>query len=311
MLKRASLVLSLASLVGAGSCKDSTPPPDPSTFQYDIEVRFFGPAMSDAHRQLFTNAANRLKLIVKGDLVAAGRSPVNLNQCPNVTQSIPIDEVVDDVLIYASIRDIDGPLQVLASAGPCFTRPVANGKPMTAIGVMSFDSADLDKLSEGGNLQDVITHEMMHVLGVGTLWASHALIADTNTANPRYLGAQARAGCIAVGGSVPCANHVPVEGNSEPVGTRDSHWRESTFNQEMMTGFLDPNTPISAITMGALKDLGFTVDDSQVDAYTVPTSGLPLPRVISARSGASWEHVFGPVASLEAGGVVPFARRAR
>lgn len=312
MLKRTLQATTLVALALAGSCKDSTPPVDPSSLQYDIEVRFFGTPMSASQQALFTNAAARLVQIVKGDLVAAARpsQPVNLNDCPNVTEDILIQEQIDDVIIYASIRAIDGAGQVLASAGPCFTRPTSAGA-MTAIGVMSFDSADLNTLSQGGNLQDVITHEMLHVLGVGTLWANHNLIADTGTSTPRYLGAQAKAGCIAVGGTVACANHVPVEGTPAPVGTRDAHWRENTFNQEMMTGFLDPSTPISAVTVGALKDLGFTVDDGAADAFTMPATGF-LPRIVggsmNAQFGPNWEQVIRPVASLEDGRVVPFRR---
>src|SRR6185503_10108674 len=168
MLKRALLLSSLASLVAAGSCKESTPPTDPTTLQYDITVRFFGPSMSAADQALFTNAANRIVQVVKGDLVAAARpsTAVNLNDCPNVTEDVFIQEQIDDIIIYASIRSIDGSGNVLASAGPCFTRPTSTGS-MTAIGVMSFDSADLGSLSQGGSLQDVITHEMLHVLGIG------------------------------------------------------------------------------------------------------------------------------------------------
>jgi hypothetical protein len=311
MLNRSVLTLAVASLAAAGSCKDSTPPEDLSTRQYDIVVRFFGPSMSAEQQALFTNAANRILQIVKGDIIAAARpsQPVNLNDCPNVDEDVLIQEQIDDVIIYASIRAIDGSGSVLASAGPCFTRPTSTGA-MTAIGVMSFDSADLTTLSQGGNLQDVITHEMLHVLGIGTLWASHSLIADTATASPRYLGAQARAGCNAAGGTIACADHVPVEGTPAAVGTRDAHWRENTFNTEMMTGFLDANTPISAVTVGGLKDLGFVVDDAAADAFTMPPAGF-LPRIVTTNAlyGAHWEHVITPVASLEGGRVVPLPRK--
>jgi hypothetical protein len=306
MLKRALQVTAIT-LAGIAGCKDSGPPPvDPASLQYDIEVRFFGTAMTAAQQQLFTNAAARLEQIITGDLVNAAASSVNLDDCPNVDESIPVNEEVDDVIIYASIRSIDGAGRVLASASPCFTRPTSAGA-MTAFGIMVFDEADLNTLSQGGNLQDVITHEMLHVLGVGTLWANHTgLIADTGTANPRYLGPEARAGCIAAGGTLACAQHVPVEGNDRPVGTRDSHWKETVFNTEMMTGFLDANTPISAITVGSLKDLGFTVDASKADAYTMPPTGFGLSIVgVTPRFSPGWEHVGGPVGSLENGRVIP------
>lgn len=295
-----------ALILSATSCKDDpTPPTPPAQKQYDITLRFFGAPMSAAQQQLFQNSATRIVGIIKGDIVNAAASPINLNQCPNVTESVPINEEVDDVIIYASIRDIDGPGKILASAGPCFTRSTSVGD-MTAIGVMSFDSADLNSLSAGGTLQDVITHEMLHVVGVGTLWTSKEpdLVTDTGTATPKYNGAAARQACIAAGGSVACANYVPVEGTPEPSGTRDSHWRENTFNTEMMTGYLDPTSPISGITIGGLKDLGFTVDESKADPYSMPPTGFLPTTANAAIRRDDWEHVVRPIARLTNGRVV-------
>ena len=293
-----------ALLVGGTSCKDNSPKVDPTTRQYDITLRFFGTSMTAAQQQLFQNAAARLTTIIKGDIVAAAASSINLNQCPNVTESIPINEQIDDVIIYASIRSIDGPGKILASAGPCFTRATSAGD-MTAVGVMSFDSADLNSLSSGGNLQDVVTHEMLHVVGIGTLWTSREpdLVTDTNTTTPKYIGANARQACVAAGGTIICANYVPVEGTPAEVGTRDSHWRENTFDKELMTGFLDSPAPLSAITLGGLKDLGFTVDDSKADPYTVPATGfLPSMSNAAVRS-TDWEQIVHPVGRLVDGRV--------
>lgn len=286
------------------SCKESTAP-DPSTRQYDIEVRFYGPAMSDEQRQLFVNAANRLEQIITGDVIATARPsrPINLSHCDTISgASVVLQEEVDDLLIFASIRSIDGPGKIIASAGPCYTRPTSAGD-MTAIGVMFFDSADLNSMSQGGSLQNVITHEMLHVIGVGLLWNTappdgkppfRNLLRDTNTANPKFVGARAREGCVASGGGSVCASFVPVEGTPEPVGTRDSHWRENTFNHEMMTGYLDPTSPISAITVGSLQDLGYVVDPSKADPYTVPSGGL-LPSTVGASVvRQDWERLIRP-----------------
>ena len=35
---------------------------------------------------------------------------------------------------------------------------------------MSFDTADLAQMAADGTLVDVITHEMGHVIGIGTIW---------------------------------------------------------------------------------------------------------------------------------------------
>ena len=81
--------------------------------------------------------------------------------------SIPaVNETVDDLLIFAEVRAIDGVGGILGAAGPCLIR-VANG--LTIIGYMEFDEADLVDLAAFGHLEDVVLHEMAHVLGLGTL----------------------------------------------------------------------------------------------------------------------------------------------
>ena len=67
---------------------------------------------------------------------------------------------------------------------------------------------------------------------------------------------------------------VPVE-NSGGEGTRDSHWREAVMANELMTGFVSPGSnPLSAITIGSLEDIGYQVDYSAADPYTVPPSQM-------------------------------------
>src|SRR5687768_8127364 len=130
MTPKRLLTLSLIAVAMIASCKENGPT-EPDSPGYDIEVRFFGPAMTASQQALFQNAAARIQQIVTGDIIAAGRpsQPVDLRQCDTVavTTSIPIQEQIDDVIIYASIKDIDGPSKIIASAGPCFTRPTSVG----------------------------------------------------------------------------------------------------------------------------------------------------------------------------------------
>ena len=69
---------------------------------------------------------------------------------------------------------------------------------------------------------------------------------------------------------------VPVENEKGGVGTRDGHWRQSVFGpHELMEGFASPGAamrqPLSAITIQSLADLGYIVDVTQADAYTLPS----------------------------------------
>ena len=54
----------------------------------------------------------------------------------------------------------------------------ATAPDIPVLGLMKFDTADLDVLESGGLLQAVILHEMGHVLGFGTIWSDLNLLAD-------------------------------------------------------------------------------------------------------------------------------------
>ncbi len=274
--------------------------------------------MTPAQQSLFTLAAQRLMGIITADLGDVAVTNLSLSSC--VANQAAITETIDDVIVYATIKAIDGPGLILASAGPCYVRSVSGGgtgNNTPIIGVMSFDSADLNTLSGGGSLQEVITHEMLHVLGVGSLWGSCSvcfnLLTGAGTADPQYTAAQARAGCQATGGLVSCANTVPVE-NIGGSGTRDSHWRETIFGSELMTGFINANAnPISSITIGALQDLGYSVNSGDNDAYTIAAGSIVLGNSLGALSPpSSWErlnHV--PLYSIDAYGNVRLVRKAQ
>jgi hypothetical protein len=63
---------------------------------------------------------------------------------------------------------------------------------------------------------------------------------------------------------------VPVENLGGP-GTRDAHWRETTFGNELMTGFLNPGSnPVSRLTIASLADLGYQVGFATAEPYSLP-----------------------------------------
>ncbi len=307
--------VALLSLLAAVSCKESPAAPPPDT-EYDIVIRFFGTPMTAQQQALFTNAAARISQIVTGDLIAALADSVDLEDVCDVTGVPALSETIDDIVIYSSIQSIDGAGNVVAQAGPCMIRNTATGA-MTAIGVMQFDSADLPGLSAGGRLQDVVTHEMLHVLGVGTLWEDRSTVRNPCgptqpcTTDPRYTGSFGRQGCVTVGGTVTCSTDVPVE-DVGGEGSADAHWRESVFNTELMTSTLDATMPLSVMTVGALRDLGFQVNESAADSYTVPPTGPSQLRVGDdagvVASHQVWERVRRPVAMLEPAGRTRFLR---
>jgi hypothetical protein len=173
-------------------------------------------------------------------------------------------------LILAQGSKIDGPGKILGQAGPTHLRPQRAGAFafIPAKGIMSFDTDDLAKMEQEKTLGDVITHEMGHVIGIGTIWDLKGLLKGARTTNPRFTGATAMAEYGKLKGSAP--TQVPVE-NTGGVGTADSHWRETLFRNELMSGFIaGAKNPISRVTVGSLQDLGYKVNMAAAEPYSLP-----------------------------------------
>jgi hypothetical protein len=223
-----------------------------------ITVRFIG-GLSHTQQDAFTKAADRWAKVIVGDL-------------PEVVVD---GDVIDDVLILAEGAPIDGEGKILGQAGPTHVR--VGGPPCK--GIMSFDTADLDKMERDGILVDVITHEMGHVLGYGTRW--DGLVQDVGTDDPRFTGRVAMVEYGHLTGGDP--QTVPVE-NEGGEGSRDSHWRDDLFGNELMSSRIaGQGNPISRLTVASLIDLGYQVDLDAADPYALPTAQAGVAAVKADR----------------------------
>lgn len=229
---------------------------------FAITLRFVG-SMSSTQQDAFNNAAARWASLVKGGLPATSLS-IPADDC--LTGMPSFSGSIDDLMIDATITSIDGAGGILGSAGPCYVRS-SGGLPL--YGVMQFDSADVASLESSGRLEATILHEMGHVMGIGTLWTA-PLFTGAGTSDPLFNGVAARGAWQSIGGT----GSVPVE-NTGGAGTRDGHWREATFDNELMTGWLDSGSnPLSRMTVASLHDMGYAVDMTGADSYGLP--GLRL-----------------------------------
>lgn len=146
---------------------------------------------------------------------------------------------------------------------------------------MRLDEADVANLLSTGRLSSVVLHEMLHVVGFGTVWFDNSLLDTTLTTDARFLGTRARAACADLhSGGTNCATTVPVH-STDGVGSRHSHWRESLFTNELMTPFLNnvATNPLSAMTIQSLGDLGYVVSTSAAQPFTV--SGTMLQALVA------------------------------
>lgn len=241
---------------------------DPETDQpgYTIDIEFLG-GLSESQKTLFKDAAKRWSKIITGDV-------------PSVTVD---GKTIDDILIRAKGEKIDGPGKVLGRAGP---NRVRSKTFLPATASMTFDTDDLPGMEKDGRLGDVIAHEMGHCIGIGTIWDDLKLVDGAGTKNPTFngKGAQKEYGTLRGDGkSAP----VPVENEGGP-GTADSHWRDTLFGNEMMTGYIaKKGNPISRLTAAALSDMGYTVDLAAAEAYSIPKTVELLERAVPD----GWEMV--------------------
>ncbi len=172
---------------------------------------------------------------------------------------------IDDLQVNVKATRVDGAGSVLAYAKPTQLR--FDGMPLTA--EITIDSDD----ANNPQLVDILTHELGHALGLGSLWKSRKLLVNESTNNPLYVGINAVRQARLL--STAFENGIPVE-NEGGQGSAGAHWRDSVFGNELMTSFLSAGqNPISSMTIGALADLGYAVKYDVADPYVLPIRFMP------------------------------------
>jgi hypothetical protein len=161
-----------------------------------------------------------------------------------------------------------GPGGILANAQPTAFRDNGNGLPYA--GITGLDPADI------GNpalLLDTIAHEMGHAFGFtpGATVFSRWIVGNTFT-GPNALREY---------NSIFTATATGV-----PLQAGGAHWDETIFGHELMSP-VTTGAPeyISRITIGALQDMGYTVNYAAAEPYVRPRT--LAPQVAAATGVAS------------------------
>lgn len=177
---------------------------------------------------------------------------------------------VDDILIGYAVEPLDGAGNILGHAGPVFIQP---GYESVVSGVMKFDIDDFENMSSE-NIEDIVVHEMGHVLGIGTLW-SHKCGINCPTGDFSYT-------CLKANEKYKEFNFPDRKLNLESeggLGTACGHWDDTSFSHptysELMTGQFEAHKVqiLSTVSAAALEDLGgYKVNYAAADP--LPTNSL-------------------------------------
>lgn len=262
---------------------------------FNVALEFTTGAPAAAVQQAFDNAVAFWQSVIIGDVADINGASFPSSFCaPAATRTI------DDIHIVVRLDSIDGPGGVLGSAGPCFVR---GGTVFSSLGLMRFDTADVANFVATNRFEGVVRHEMGHVLGIGTLWGNPATDGagsncrqGTGGPDPFFNCARALAAFDSLGGASytggscngTASNKVPVEGNQFSAGTRDGHWRECVFDEELMTGFAEAvgiSTPISILTIASLEDHNYVVNYGAREPYSQTYSSRLGLSAAAATSG--------------------------
>ncbi|NJK62359.1 MAG: hypothetical protein HC921_06390 [Synechococcaceae cyanobacterium SM2_3_1] len=269
-------------LTSCGGTQIGAPFPDGSSGQsvdYTIQLRFVDDRLTPDEQALFRQVADRWATVIVGDL-----PDVLLTLLPGscLSTSPGVNQLIDDLLVDISVSTVDGEGGLLGQAGPCLVR---TGSNLPLYGSVQLDLDDRTGLAASNQLDEVFSHELGHVLGFGTTWADQGLVTQVFSPDPRFIGNLAIQEFSRLGG----LGTVPIE-NRGGQGTRIDHWRESTFDNELMTGTINPRTenPLSRLTVASLSDLGYGVDLDAADAYALSS---PKQSFQKGKSGLTpaWE----------------------
>jgi hypothetical protein len=274
---------------------------------YGIVITFrSGTTPTAAQQAAFDNAAAFWQTVIFRDQADV---PLNIDAsgCDGIGV---INKTIDDIEIFVAFAAIDGVGGTLAQAGRCDTQPNPSLRPngLPVLGIMTMDIADLAGLEASGTLQATVTHEMGHVLGFDggmfnfKTFLNNPSLPSSPGVDTHFDGPQAVAAMDASGGAGYAGAKVPLENNAVS-GQADSHWRESVFDAELMTPFIEAAAtpmPISRVTAAALLDLGYGVNLAGAQAFSLSAPPLAAARAPGIKISLGSDVVFYRIGSSSA-----------
>ena len=244
---------------------------------YDIEL-IFSDRFSERQKGVLQYVARRWMAVIAEDLPDYEFTQGFSGTCGDQSYEIRAGERIDDLRIY--VGTLEGG-RAVGYGGPSLSRQETW---LPVLGCMAFNLSDANLLVTG-------LHEIGHVLGFGTIWNELGFLQDPD-GDAHFNGPLAIAAFDEAGGS-------GYRGAKVPVHRGDlAHWRLGSFPDELMRP--GGGSSLSAITVQSMADLGYGVDVSQADPYTLPhavstqavgTATIAIPPIPG--DGSLWEGMHG------------------
>ena len=273
VLNEASIQEHIPALQGRGVDVDFSPVytvPDVES-PFDIELVFLDD-FTELEQELWHLIAKRWEAVIQMELPDYELSHAFSASFAERLVEVPAGEYIDDLRIYVTKFDPDeyeraygrrpggvaSPLLLRSSSLPIIGHVGINRESSTRF---------IDAWGTG-------RHEIGHVLGIGSIWFDSGMLPDLGTVrDPHFAGPQAIAAFDQAGGTNYQGAKIPTE-----LGR---HWHGGVMSGELMSTTSNGFRELSAITLGALSDLGYTVDFSAADPYELYTGGYGFAKPVA------------------------------
>ena len=233
---------------------------------FDIELVFLDDFTVE-EQELWHRMARRWESAIQMELPDSEFSRTWSVECGDHSIRIPADEQIDDLRIYVVKYDKKTDSREQRVGGYGGARISRSSSSMPIIGCIGIEKEHSTRLYDAWSTG---LHEIGHVLGigVGTIWEDSGMLRGLN-ADAHFAGPQAIMAFNQAGGTNYRGAKVPTELDG-------FHWRLSVLAGELMSSS-GANNILSAITLGALSDLGYSVDFSAADSYVLPPPTTAKP----------------------------------
>ena len=252
----------------------------PQTGLYSLSSNFT-PALSDT---------NKFKLVLNFGL---GTETLNQSARDAIASAARFwEDVIPERSAITQFKDLtvnilgaaDAPSN-LASGTPLVS--TSNGNLFLVGGEATLNTVRFELFNRDPNyLRSVMLHEFAHTLGFGTIWEPLTFPTLNQTIGRSLVNrtTQTYNGNTYAGFAYGELLGQVGRGIAVPIDEVYAHWSESVFKQELMTPFAEPNgtvMPVSALTLSALRDLGWRVNYGAAQAYGLATIAPIAPPALT------------------------------